>query len=56
MRTPPNLSTWARETEADDLKARELKVEFGIEYIAVKDTPEALDRFREYMRLYEARW
>lgn len=54
MRSPPNLSTWARETSADDLKARELKVEFLIEYIAVKDTPEALDRFREFMRLYDA--
>jgi hypothetical protein len=54
MRTPPNLSTWARETAADDLKARELKVDFSIEYIAVKDTPEALERWSEYMRLIEA--
>jgi hypothetical protein len=54
LRTPPNLSTWARETAADDLKARELKVDFSIEYIAVKETPEALDRHREFMRLYEA--
>jgi hypothetical protein len=54
MRTPLNLSTWARETAADDLKARDLKVEFSIEYIAVKDTPEALHRWREFMLLYEA--
>jgi hypothetical protein len=54
MRTPPNLSTWARETAAYDLKARELKVEFKIEYIAVKDTPEAIDRGRDFMRVYEA--
>src|SRR5580658_5858821 len=54
MRTPQNLSTWARETAADDLRARELKVEFLIEFIAVKETPEALDRFREFMRSYDA--
>jgi hypothetical protein len=54
LRTPPDLSTWARETAAYDLKARELKVEFKIEYIAVRDTPEAIDRWRDFMRLYEA--
>jgi len=54
MRTPQNLSTWARETAAYDLKARELKVEFKIEYIAVTDTPEAIDQWRDFMRVYEA--
>jgi hypothetical protein len=53
MRTPPNWPNWARETAADDLKARELKVEFSIEYIAVKDTPEALHRWSEFVRVYE---
>jgi hypothetical protein len=52
LRTSPN-SNYARTTAADDLKARESKAEFLIEYIAVKDTPETLDRFREFMRLYE---
>jgi hypothetical protein len=52
MRSTPNAS-WAREAAADDLKARELKVEFGIEYIAVKDAPETLHRWSEFMRLYE---
>lgn len=52
MRTTPN-SNYARSTAADDLKAGESKVEFLIEYIAVKDTPEALDRFSEFMRLYD---
>jgi hypothetical protein len=52
MRTTPN-SNYARSTAADDLKAGESKVEFQIEYIAVKDTPETLDRFREFMRLYD---
>jgi len=51
MRSPPKLPTWARETAADDLKARELKVEFSIEYIAVNDTPEALHQWNEYLRL-----
>jgi hypothetical protein len=52
LRSTPN-SNYARTTAADDLKAREWKVEFLIEYIAVKDTPEALHRFGEFMRLYE---
>jgi hypothetical protein len=52
LRTIPNCNR-ARSTPADDLKARESKVEFFIEYIAVKDTPEALDRFRKFMSLYE---
>ena len=52
LRTTPNCNR-ARSTPADDLKARESKVEFFIEYIAVKDTPEALDRYRKFMSLYE---
>ena len=52
LRTTPNCNR-ARSTPADDRKARESKVEFNIEYIAVKDTPEALDRFRKFMSLYE---
>jgi hypothetical protein len=52
LRTTPNCNR-ARSTPADDLKARESKVEFLIEYIAVKDTPEALDRYRKFMSLYE---
>jgi hypothetical protein len=52
MRTTPNCN-YARATAADDLKARESKVEFYIEYIAVKDAPETLDRFRKFMSLYE---
>jgi hypothetical protein len=52
MRTTPN-SNYARTTAADDLKARESKVEFLVEYIAVKDTPEALHRISEFMRLYD---
>ncbi len=50
LRTTPN-SNYARTTAADDLKARESKVEFSIEYIAVKATPETLGRYRETMRL-----
>jgi hypothetical protein len=52
MRTTPNCN-YARATAADDLKTRESKVEFYIEYIAVKDAPETLDRFRKFMSLYE---
>jgi hypothetical protein len=52
LRTTPNCNDW-RSTPADDLKARESKVEFTIEYIAVKDTPETLDRYRKFMSLYE---
>jgi hypothetical protein len=49
LRTTPNCN-YARATAANDLKARESKVEF---YIAVKDAPETLDRFRKFMSLYE---
>jgi len=52
LRTTPNCNR-ARSTPADDLKARESKVEFNIEYIAVKETSEALDRYRKYMSMYE---
>ena len=52
LRTTPNCNH-ARTTATDDLKARESKVDFSIEYIAVKDTPETLDRYREFMRLTE---
>jgi hypothetical protein len=52
LRTTPNCNN-ARSTPADDLKARESKVVFNVEYIAVKDTPEALGRFRNLMSLYE---
>jgi len=48
LRTTPN-SNYGRVTAEDDAKARELKVEFGIEYIAVKDTPETLKRYQENM-------
>jgi hypothetical protein len=48
LRTTPN-SNYARATAEDDAKARELNVEFGIEYIAVKDTPETLKRYQENM-------
>jgi len=52
LRTTQNCNC-ARSTPADDLKARESKVVFNIEYIAVKDTPEALGRFQTLMCLYE---
>jgi hypothetical protein len=52
LRTTPNCN-YARTTVAHDLKARESKVEFHIEYIAVKDTPEMLDGSRRFMSLYE---
>jgi len=52
LRTTPNCN-YLRSTSAGDLKARESKVEFSVEYIAVKDTPEALDRYRNFMSLYE---
>jgi hypothetical protein len=52
LRTTPNCNN-ARSTPADDLKARESKVVFRVEYIAVKDTPEALGRYRNFMSLYE---
>jgi len=54
LRTHPNIPGYARETAADDLKAQEWKLEYVIEYLAVKDTPEALHRWSEYIRLYEA--
>jgi hypothetical protein len=50
MRTTPNCN-YARTAAADDLKGRDSKVVFRIEYFDVKDTPAALDQFREIMRL-----
>jgi hypothetical protein len=50
LRTAPN-SNYARATAENDVKARESRVEYIVEYIAVKDTPEALNRYREMMRL-----
>jgi hypothetical protein len=52
LRTTQNCKC-ARSTPADNLKARESKVVFNVEYIAVKDTPEALGRYRNFMSLYE---
>jgi hypothetical protein len=52
LRTTPNCNS-IRTTAAGDLKAREGKVSFYVEYIAVKDTPEMLDGFRKFMSQYE---
>jgi hypothetical protein len=52
LRTTPNCNSM-RTTAAGDLKAREGKVSFFVEYIAVKDTPEMLDGFRKFMSQYE---
>jgi len=48
LRTTLN-SNYARATPEDDVKAGESKVEFGIEYIAVKNTAETLKRYQENM-------
>jgi hypothetical protein len=49
LRTTPTNSNYARSTADADREARELKVEFGIEYIAVKAA--ALNQYLESMRL-----
>ena len=49
LRSTPN-SNYPRPTVAEDRQAQDSGVEFFIEYIAVNETPAALDQYRESMR------
>jgi hypothetical protein len=46
---PTPKSSYPRVTEADDLKAKNKKVSFIVEYIAVEEMPVALAQYRESM-------
>ena len=46
---PTPKSSYPRTSEADDREARDRKVAFIVEYIAVDDTPAALNQYRESM-------
>jgi hypothetical protein len=46
---PTPKSSYPRVTEADDLQAKNKKVSFIVEYIAVEETPVALAQYRESM-------
>jgi hypothetical protein len=50
MRTTPN-SNYARATTAGDIVARKSKTNYVVEYIAVKDTQDARNRYRDNMRI-----
>jgi hypothetical protein len=51
LRSTPN-SYYPRVSKDDDQEALKEKVSYMIEYIAVHDTPEALNQYRENMRTY----
>lgn len=48
LRSTPN-SNYPRATPEDDREAIQSKVEYGVEYIAVRNTPEDLNAYREIM-------
>jgi len=48
LRPTPN-SNYPRATPEDDREAIQSKVEYGVEYIAVRNTPEDLNAYREIM-------
>ena len=50
MRTTPNCN-YARATTAEDIIARKSKTNYVVEYIAVKDTQDARNRYRDNMRI-----